>query len=195
MLTEVELLLGQLSDYIDDLVKQAMSKPVNSEKELQLREINKAIERIESSGVPVPSSLLDEKSRLLDIVGSYRGYQNQALTIYNKLNALILQLQCFISTGNTTPWRVVAKAVIDILRQQRKQMQRTEICEAVFSMLQDRLLPGDFELAEHNGRPFWKNTVSRVLYNLRKENILKPALKHRYYELEEVYYENQTPFD
>ena len=74
-------------------------------------------------------------------------------------------------------------------------MQRTEICEAVFSMLQDRLLPGDFELAEHNGRPFWKNTVSRVLYNLRKENILKPALKHRYYELEEVYYENQTPFD
>jgi len=206
VLSEVEQLLEQLSSHVDELVEAALSSPIDSESDIQLREISKAIERLESSGISIPSALLEEKSRLLNIVSSHRGYQDQAITIHNKLNALVLRLRDVTtsrirgnidgnSTQDTTPWRVVAKAVIDTLRQQRRQMRRTEIWEAVYIIIQDRMLPCDFEPAQHNGRPFWKNTVSRVLYNLRKENILRPAIQHGYHELEEVYYENQTPFD
>jgi len=204
--TELERTIEQLSTLVDELIEQAQSNPIDSESEVQLREISKAIERLESSGISIPAALLDEKSRLLNIVGSNRGHQDQAISIYNKLNTFVLRLRSVVltrsrgnsednSTNGTTSWRVVAKAVIDTFRQQRRQMRRTEIWEAVFSMLQERMQPGDYEPAQHNGRPFWKNTVSRVLYNLRKENILKPAVQHGYHELEEVYYENQTPFD
>jgi len=204
--TDLERTIEQLSILVDELIEQAQSNPIDSESEVQLREISKAIERLESSGISIPAALLDEKSRLLNIVGSNRGHHDQAISIYNKLNTLVIRLRSVViarsrgisednSTNGTTSWRVVAKVVIDTFRQQRRQMRRTEIWEAVFSMLQDRMQPGDYELAQHNGRPFWKNTVSRVLYNLRKENILKPAIQHGYHELEEVYYENQTPFD
>lgn len=203
---EVGKLLEQLSTIVDELVEQAQSNPIDSESDLQLREISKAIERLDSSGVSIPSALLEEKSRILNIVGNHRRYQDIVKTIYNKLNDLVLRLRDVTTTrnrGNTdgnltqdkTPWRVVARAVIDTLRQQQRQMRRAEIWEAFFNIIQDRMLAGDFEPAQHNGRPFWKNSVSRVLYNLRKENILKPAKQHGYHELEEVYYENQTPFD
>ena len=205
-LSDLERLIEQLSTHVDELIEQVQCNPIDSESEVQLREISKAIERLESSGISIPAALLDEKSRLLSIVGSNKGNQDQAISIYNRLNTLVLKLRSVVltrsrgnseesSSSDTTSWRVVAKAVIDTFRQQRRQMRRTEIWEAVFSMLQDRMHPGDYEPAHHNGRPFWKNTVSRVLYNLRKENILKPAIQHGYHELEEVYYENQTPFD
>lgn len=204
--TEFEKFIEQLSNHVDELIEQVQSNPIDSESEVQLREISKTIERLESSGISIPAALLDEKSRLLSIVGSNKGNQDQAISIYNSLNTLVLKLRSVVlarSRGNsdessstdTTSWRVVAKAIIDTFRQQRRKMRRTEIWEAVFSMLQDHMHPGDYEPAHHNGRPFWKNTVSRVLYNLRKENILKPAIQHGYHELEEVYYENQTPFD
>lgn len=204
--TELEKLIEQLSTHVDELIEQVQSNPLDSESEVQLREISKAIERIESSGISIPAALLDKKSRLLSIVGSNKGNQDQAISIYNRLNTLVIKLRSVVltksrgnseesSSSDTTSWRVVAKAVIDTFRQERRQMRRTEIWEAVFSMLQDRMHPGDYEPAQHNGRPFWKNTVSRVLYNLRKENIIKPAIQHGYHELEEVYYENQTPFD
>lgn len=206
VITELEKLIEQLSTHVDELIEQVQCNPIDSEYEVQLREISKAIERLESSGISIPSALLEEKSRLLNVVGSYRGYYEQAITIQNKLNALLIRLRevtAARSRGNpdgnpnqdTTPWRIVAKAVVETLRQEKRQMRRTEILDEVYSQIKDRLLPGDFEPAQHNGRPFWKNTVSRVLYNLRKDNILKPAMQHGYHELEEVYYENQTPFD
>lgn len=206
VLSEVEQLLEQLSSHVDELVEAVLSNPIDSESDIQLREISKAIERLESSGISIPSVLLEEKSRLLNIVSSHRGFQDQAITIHNKLNTLVLRLRDVTTTRNrgntesnatqdTTPWRIVAKAVVETLRREKRQMRRTEICDEVYSQIKDRMLPGDYEPAQHNGRPFWKNTVSRVLYNLRKDNILKPAIQHGYHELDEVYYENQTPFD
>lgn len=204
--SDIDVCLDQLGIHIDGLVEQLNSNPNDTESDIQLREISKAIERLESSGISIPSALLEEKSRLLNVVGSYRGYYENAITIQNRLNALLIMLKKVTasrSRGNpdgnsnqdTTPWRIVAKAVVETLRREKRQMRKTEIWDEVYSQIKDRMLPGDYEPAQHNGRPFWKNTVSRVLYNLRKDNILKPAIQHGYHELDEVYYENQTPFD
>ena len=204
--SDIDGFLDQLGIHIDGLVEQLLSNPNDSESEIQLREISKAIERLESSGISIPTALLEEKSRLLNVVGSYRGYYEQAITIQSKLNALLIRLREVTAPqsrrnpdGNkkqeTTPWRIVAKVVIETLRQEKRPMRRTEIWDEVYSQIKDRLLPGDFEPRKSDGRPFWKNTVSRVLYNLRKDNILKLSKQHGCNELEEVYYENQTPFD
>lgn len=202
-LSEVDKLLEQLSAIIDEIIEQVQSHPVDSESHIQLREISKAIERLEFAEITIPSALLEEKSRLLSTVRNNREYQDEAMILYNKLNALILRLRDVGIPWNranleghvTTPWQIIAKTVIDTLRQQKMKVRRSEVRKAVFVVISERKLPGDMEPARHNGKPFWENTVERVLYNLRKDNILKPSIKHGIYELEEVYYENQTPFD
>lgn len=96
--SELEQLIEQLSTYVDELVEQVQSNPIDLESEVQLREISKAIERLESSGTPIPAVLLDEKSRLLSLVSSNKGYQDQAVSIYNKLNTFVLRLHDVITS-------------------------------------------------------------------------------------------------
>ncbi len=93
LLSELERLLEQLSTYVDELIEQVQSNPIDSESEVQLREVSKAIERLESLGISIPAALLDEKSRLLSIVGSNKSNHDQAVSIYNRLNTLVLKLR------------------------------------------------------------------------------------------------------
>jgi len=73
-------------------------------------------------------------------------------------------------------------------------MSLSDIIVEVGLMIERYDLDGDKEIS-NNGKPFWVNTVGRVLHQLRKEGILKSNRRNGYYELEEMYYENQTPYD
>ena len=62
-------LLVELCREVIDRIDSGPDDPKSAEKEAQLREIAKAIEKLEKMGVPVPDALRGEKTRLAAELG------------------------------------------------------------------------------------------------------------------------------
>lgn len=202
----IEYLLDQLSLKIEELITQIQDNPVDEEASLQLREISKAIERLDSQGVSIPTAIMDEKNRLLRSVSGTMINVELASNTHDRLNSIALRLRSTLPVKNKTERAsnkirnridriTVAWEIINCLRQNRGPVRISDIRESVYEALHEQLQPADYEISQSAKVPFWENQVTRTIRKLRLEGIIKPSMIRGRPELEEIYYENKTPYD
>lgn len=203
---DIERLLEQLSLQVEKLVTQIQDNPIDEEANLQLRVLSKAIEKLESQGISIPAGLMDEKSRLLRTVSATNVNIELAKNTHDRLSSIVLRLRSILparnkkeragrKNRNRLDQDTVAKEIVQCLRQYGSPVRISDIRDSVYDALHEQMQPADFEVASYNNVPFWENQVSRTIRKLRLEGIIKPATIRGCPELEEIYYENQTPYD
>ncbi len=174
---------------------------VAQEKEAQLREIARTIERLEKAGVPVPDTLRGEKTRLASELAA----QSEGLTTLNRLadgmEAVLQDLKERIGrnghpAGNRKQRRkrsLSLKTGKEVLREQILQALRklggsgrvAEVIEEIGKQLEGKLLPGDLEWREATNEYAWQNNVKWERYQMIKDGLLRSDSPRGHWQLSE----------
>ncbi|MFC1896546.1 hypothetical protein ACFL0Q_07815, partial [Thermodesulfobacteriota bacterium] len=85
-------LLIELCREVIDRINSGSDEPKAAEKEAQLREIAKAIEKLEKMGVPVPDALRGEKTRLAAELGIQDQAEQTLHHLADELDAIIKEV-------------------------------------------------------------------------------------------------------
>ena len=174
---------------------------VTQEKEAQLREIAKSIERLEKAGVPVPDAVRGEKTRL----ASELAMQSEGLAAMNHLademGEVLQDLKERIGrnghpTDKKKPRRKRSrspKTGKDVLREQILQALKklggsgrvAEVIEEIGKQLEGKLLPGDLEWREATNEYAWQNNVKWERYQMIKDGLLRSDSPRGHWQLSE----------
>ncbi len=174
---------------------------VTQEKEAQLREIAKSIERLEKQGVPVPDALRGEKTRL----ASELAVQSEGLAAMNHLademDEVLQDLKARIGrngnpAGGKKPRRKRSRAPRtgnDVLREHILRALKnlggsahvTEVLEEMGRQLEGKLLPGDFEWRETAKECVWRNNARWERHQMVKDGLLRSDSPRGHWQLSE----------
>lgn len=174
---------------------------VTQEKEAQLREIAKSIERLEKAGVTVPDALRGEKTRL----AAELAVKSEGLAAMNRLAdemAEVLQdLEARIGrTGQpgrkSRPGRkrsrspktgddVLREHILRALKKLGGRARVADVLEEVGRQLEGRLLPGDLEWRESSKECVWRNNAKWERNEMKKAGLLRSDSPHGVWELNE----------
>jgi len=193
-------LLIELCREVIDQLKINAGDPETGTMQVQLREIAKAIERLENIGVSVPDSLRSEKTSLIAAL-SIKMDANQALA--NLIDGLEIILNDIKDrpgrpSKTTPPKRIERRRTSS----EKKQTPRSELisylldslnelggsahCNDVLSLmekkLKDKFLPGDLEKDNSFGQK-WKHNAHWARLNLANDGILIKDSPRGYWQL------------
>lgn len=156
--------------------------------EAQLREIARAIEKLEKQGVPVPDALRGEKTRLISELAN----QGESLAVMNRLAAGIEEVLLEVrrrcgreqesiekkpsrkrswtpKTGRETLREYILKA----LRKFGGSAHVREVLEEMGNQLEGKLLPGDLEWRESSNEYTWRNNARWERNRMVKDGLLR----------------------
>lgn len=171
------------------------------EKEAQLREIAKTIERLEKAGVSVPDGLRGEKTRLVAKLAT----QSEELVALNHLademEDLLQDLKTRIgrnvqsadskkprrrrTTAPQTKNKVLREQIILALKKFGGSGPVAEILDEVGRQLEGRFLPRDLEWRESANEPIWRNNAKWERQKMVNEGVLRSDAPHGYWQLSE----------
>ena len=171
------------------------------EKEAQLREIAKAVEKLEKIGVTVPDALRAEKTRLVaDLETQTQSLQTLSY-LADELDAIIKDLNARLrhvsDTPNTkkkrirrsrtqqTPRSVLRGYIIKTLRTLGGRAKVGEVLDEMSRQLEGKLLPGDLEWRESSNRYVWQHNTQWERYRMTQDGILRSDSPRGYWELGE----------
>ncbi|HOD55510.1 MAG TPA: hypothetical protein PKJ08_13360, partial [Candidatus Cloacimonadota bacterium] len=97
---DVSHALDVLEQYIQTALSEASNNQVDNTVSVQLREITKAIERLEKIKIPVPDCLLKDKSNLLSQLFHSSVSIELVNEIYNRLNMLLERVATILHISN-----------------------------------------------------------------------------------------------
>lgn len=159
------------------------------EKEAQLREISRTIDRLENAQIPVPDVLRAEKTRLAAMLGLQADSTNELKTFVHELDKLLVDAkrQLFLAKsaisdrGNKparnvsprTPREVLRANIIQALKNLNGQAPRAEIFREMGRLLEGKFLPGDLELQGSGRRYAWQVAVKHERVHMTKAGILR----------------------
>jgi len=191
-----DLLLGLIKDVLRAL-ESISNRDQISTMEVQLREISKAIEKVEKQGFSSPDPWRAEKTRLIAALESQTEHMNKITQLFvglqeisQDINARILRSsspnQKSIDAKNTSPRtnkRILRALIIEALQHFGGSATSTQVIEYMNEKLDGKFLPGDLELS---GRLVaWKAKTAWEHTYMIKEGILKPVTRTGFWELNE----------
>ncbi|MCG6878950.1 MAG: hypothetical protein LJE96_07375 [Deltaproteobacteria bacterium] len=188
-----------------EAIERIDSAPDNvktSEKEAQLREIAKAVEKLKRSGVPVPDGLRAEKTRLAVELGSQNQTKQTLQYLAKELDGIVRSLNDRLGhdASNTskpkkprtkrsrtpkTDKKVLRKHIIKALRSLGGKAKVSEVIEEMGRQLEGKLLPGDGEWRESTNEYAWQNNTKWERYNMTQDGTLRNDSPRGYWELGE----------
>lgn len=171
------------------------------EKEAQLREIAKAIEKLEKMGVPVPDVLRAEKTRLAADLGTQSQSEQTLRHLADEFNAIVKDLNTRLgvrsaATNNKKPnikrshmpktdKSVLRKNIIMALRTLGGRARVADVLEEMGRQLKGKLMPGDLEWRESTNEYAWQNNAKWERYHMTQDGTLRSDSPRGYWELGE----------
>ena len=182
-------------DGVPDKVKAAV-------KTTQLREIAKAVEKIEKAGVSVPNVLRAEKTRLAVELDSKAETKQTLQSLAEGLGEIVEDLNDRLghdvkhiskpgkprvkrSRTPKTDKKVLRKHIIKALRSLGGKAKVSEVIEEMGRQLEGKLLPGDREWRESTKEYAWQNNTKWERYSMTQDGTLRNDSPRGYWELGE----------
>jgi hypothetical protein len=172
-----------------------------NEKEKQLREISRSIEKLERQGVSVPEQLRSLKSTLIIELAGKDEINKVFEKLANGFDSILKDLYARVdrpyevknsktrtkhSKKPKTPRETLRAEIIHVLKMMGGRGSPSEVEEAMEKRLKSKLLPRDLETLT-TGEIVWKNTAEWERFRMVKEGILKSNSPHGVWELKEEY--------
>lgn len=194
-------LLIKLCREVVEQIDNVPDDPKAGEKEAQLREIAKAVEKLEKMGVAVPEALRAEKTRL----AASLGIQTEAFQALNRLaegfDDIVNNFKTRINRGMSTPVprkargkrstspktsrNILREHIIRALKKLGGRAQSANVIEQVGKQLEGKLLPGDMEWRKSANAYAWQHNVHWERYNMTKDGTLRSDSQRGYWALNE----------
>lgn len=192
-------LCREVIDRLDTENDEAETAPM----EAQLREIAKAVEKLEKLGVPVPDALRAEKTRLAAALGvrteATQAMQHLADDLEELLRDLKSRLGRDVDPSTPKKSRVKRsrspKTGSDVLREHiihtlRKFGGRGKVAEVLDEMereLKGKLLPGDLEIRQDGKTLAWRNNAQWERLRMVHDGTLRQDSPNGVWELREAH--------
>lgn len=171
------------------------------EKEAQLREIAKAVERLEKMGVAVPDALRAEKTRLAAELGTETKAGQALRHLADELDVIIKELNARLGRGSDQPTakkprgkrsrspktdkETLRAHIIQALRKLGGRARVAEILEEMGKQLAGKLLPGDLEIRQDGKNIVWKNNAQWERLRMTRDGTLRSDSPNGIWELSE----------
>ena len=201
---EPGLLIRLCFDVIDRIDADS-ADPNAGEKEAQLREIARTIERLEKMSVPVPDVLRAEKTKLAAALGIHGNVNQDLLQLANEFDSIIINIRSRLTrengslTGNkkrtygprsSSPKSLQSffcEYIINALKKLGGRARTVEVLNEMGKKLDGKLLPGDFELLKDGKTVGWHNSAQWERVVMVKKGILRNDSPRGIWELSESY--------
>jgi len=194
-------LLIELCHEVIDRLDSGPEDPKTREKEAQLREIAKAVEKLEKMGVAVPDALRAEKTRLAAQLGT-QAQAGQALQQFaDELYAITKDLNARLGRSSDQPSAkkprlkrsrspktdkdVLREYIIQALKRLGGRAKVSNVIEDMGRQLDGKLLPGDLEWRESTGEYAWQNNAKWERYKMTQDGTLRSDSPRGFWELGE----------
>ncbi len=194
-------LLADVCRHVIESLDSVGDDDESREKEAQLREIAKTIERLEKAGVAIPDALRGEKTRL----ASDLAIKSEGLAGLNRLadelEEVLRDLKTRISrddgTANGTKPRrkrsrspktdkqVLREQILKALKKLGGSARVSEVIEEVGKQLDGKLLPGDLEWRDATEEYAWQNNVKWERFQMIKDGLLRSDSQRGHWQLSE----------
>lgn len=169
--------------------------------EAQLREIARAIEKLDRQSVPVPDALRAEKTRLAANLGVSAEASQTLNHLSEELEALIQDVKSRLGSSlevspvkkprtkrskaeKTSPAKLRI-LIVEVLKVKGGSAKVREVLDEIGKRLEDELLPGDLEVRQDGKTLAWQNNVCWQRFRLVEDGILKPDSPRGIWELSE----------
>ena len=197
---DLSLLIELCRDVIDR-IDCGSTNSNSSEKEAQLREIAKAVEKLEKMSVPVPDSLRAEKTRLAADLGAHTQSEQKLRHLAHKFTEIVKDLNtrigvCIATTNSKKPStkrshtpktdkNILRKNIIKALRALGGRARVADVLEEMSRHMEGKLLPGDLEWRESTNEYAWQNNAKWERYHMTQDGTLRSGSPRGYWELGE----------
>ncbi len=176
------------------------NKAETAAKEAQLREIARAIEKLEKQCVPVPDAFRSEKTRLASELAT----KGESLIVMDRFREGLEELLHDVrqrcrrqqhhngekarqkrSRSPKTDRHILRRLLIEALNELGGTARKNELYQRVEKKYEGRFLPGDFEYFSDGKRIAWKNKCDREGVAMRKEGLLRTDSPRNVWQLRE----------
>lgn len=170
------------------------------ERQAQLREIARTIDRLEKAGVAIPDGLRGEKTRL----ASELAVNNEGLAALNQfaddLEEVLRDLKVRIGRdgGDTSGKKrrkrsrspktgndVLREHILRALKKLGGSARVSQIIEEMGKQLEGKLLPGDLEWRDATNEYAWQNNVKWERHKMIKDGLLRSDSPRGHWQLSE----------
>jgi hypothetical protein len=194
-------LLIELCREVIDQIDSGSDDSKAVEKEAQLREIAKAVEKLEKMGIPVPDALRGEKTRLAAGLGIQAQAEQALHHLADELAAILKDLNTRFGRGSDQPTTkkprvkrsrspktnkdVLRKYIIQALKNLGGRARVSDVIEEMGHQLEGKLLPGDMEWRDSTREYAWQNNAKWERYKMTQDGTLRSDSPRGYWELGE----------
>lgn len=195
---------SSLVDLCREVVEQLLSELDNScgtlAMEVQLREIARAIDKLDKQNIPVPDALRAEKTRLAAALGMNSEAKETLNHLAEELEVLLKDLKDRIGRTPEVPCRrlpvkrskspktnntILRQLIIEALRHLGGSAPKNDVLKYMEEKLHGRLLPGDLEWREATNDYVWQNNACWERNTMRNDGVLKAGSPRGIWELSE----------
>jgi hypothetical protein len=198
LVKDPSLLVELCREVIDRLGADSDSLGVG-EREAQLAEISKAIERLQKAGVPVPDVLRAEKTRLVaslaltveaaQALGQLADeFQSMLQDLRDRTAQPLASSQKPRSEHSRLPKtskKVLREHIICALKKLGGSARVSDVIEEIGQYLDGKLLPGDTEWRESTNEYAWQNNAKWERYQMTQDGVLRTGSPRGIWELSE----------
>lgn len=169
--------------------------------EAQLREIARAIDKLDKLGVPVPDALRAEKTRLAAALGVSAEATQTLNHLADELDELLKELKDRIgrtpeaapskkprakrSKSPKTDKSILRRLIVEALRHLGGSAPKNDVLKYMEEKLHGKLLPGDLEWREATNDHAWQNNACWERYAMAQDGTLKTGSPRGIWELSE----------
>ena len=194
-------LLLELCQEVIDRLDAGSENDDTAAMEAQLREIAKAIDKLDKIGVAVPDALRAEKTRLAAALGISAEAVQVLSHLADELEELLKGLKTRLgrtSDGDTskkprakrsrsakTSNATLRDLIVEALRQHGGSCHKNDVLKYMEQKLNGKLLPGDMEWRETTRDHAWQNNACWERYQMTKDGVLKTGSPRGIWELSE----------
>lgn len=194
-------LLLELCQEVIDRLDAGTETDDTAAMEAQLREIAKAIDKLDKIGVAVPDALRAEKTRLAAALGVNAEAVQVLNHLTDELEELLKGLKARLgrtsevdttkkprakrSRSPKTPNATLRELIVEALRYHGGSSHKNDVLQYMEEKLQGKLLPGDMEWRETTRDHAWQNNACWERYQMTKDGVLKTGSPRGIWELSE----------
>jgi hypothetical protein len=169
--------------------------------ETQLREISRAIERLEKASVPIPDPLRAEKTRLAAALASASDVTEALVCLADGLEDVLNILRARLgqrdnpsparrrqrkrSSSQQTGREVLREQIIKALKKLGGHARSVDVVAEVGREMEGHLLPGDLEWRKSFNACVWQHNVHWTRYQMMQDGALRTDSRRGVWELNE----------
>jgi hypothetical protein len=196
-------LLVELCREVIELLDAGSENGETAAMEAQLREIARAIDKLDKLGVPVPDALRAEKTRLAAALGMSTEATQTLNHLADELEELLKELKDRIgrtfeavppkkprikrSKSAKTDKTILRRLIVEALRHLGGSAPKNDVLKYMEEKLQGKLLPGDLEWRETTNDHAWQNNTCWERNSMKNDGILKADSPRGTWELSEAH--------